>query len=129
VKSSRSERASKIVDAMTAVMLLSQGFGEMGQANGSRALVVVALVGGALILGALILRRRLGAQFRYLPAIVAFFEGLMCAFVGVASMQRGTHFIQFAWLLAAIGFLGAAVTHVRRAHRTLMPPAMAAGAE
>ncbi len=129
MKSQRSERASKIVDAMTGVVLFSQGFAEMGQTDGSRALVVVALGGGAIILGGLILRRRLGAQFRYFHAMVAFFEGLTCAFVGVASMQRGTNYIQFAWLLAAIAFLGAAVMHVRRTRRTTMPPVMTAGAE
>ena len=125
MKSSRGERASKIVDAMTGVVLFSQGAAEMGQADGSRALVVVALGGGALILGGLILRRRLGAQFRYFHAMVAFFEGLTCAFIGVASMQRGTNYIQFAWLLAASAFLVAAVVQVRRTNRTSMPPVSA----
>jgi hypothetical protein len=126
VKSARSERASKVVDAMTGVMLISQGLAEMGQANGSPALVVVTLVGGAAILGGIVLRRRLGRQVRYFHAMVSFFEGLTCAFVGLAYMQRGSNYIQFAWLLAASGFLVATVIHVRRTHRSSMPPVVTA---
>jgi hypothetical protein len=116
--SARSERAAKVVDAMTGVLLISQGFSETGQTGGSRALVIVTLVGGVLILGAMAFRRRLGERFRYFPAMVSFFEGLTSAFVGVVSMQRGTNYIQFAWLLAAVAFFAATVVHVRRTQRS-----------
>jgi len=119
----RSQRAAKVVDAMTGVGLLSQGLSEMSHADGSRALATVAIGGGAIILGAMILRRRLA--FAYFPAVVSFVQGLACAFVGIASMQRGTHYIQFAWSIAAIAFIGAAIVQVRRTHRASMPAAVA----
>jgi hypothetical protein len=120
MKKPRSERAAKVVDAMTGVSLFSQGFAEMGQADGSRALVVVALSGGALILAGMFLRRWLGERFRYFHAVVSFFEGLVCALVGLAAMQRGTSYIHFAWFLAAAAFLIATVVHVRGAQRPPM---------
>jgi hypothetical protein len=110
---------------MTGVLLLSQGLSESGQTSASRALIVVTLVGGILILGGMIARRRLGERFRYFHAMVCFFEGLTCAFVGVTHMQRGTSYIQFAWLLAAIGFLAATVVRARQAHRSRAPATVA----
>jgi hypothetical protein len=52
-----------VVDAMTGVLLITQGLAETGQTASSRALIAVTLVGGVLILAAMIRRRRLGAQF------------------------------------------------------------------
>jgi hypothetical protein len=111
---------------MTGVLLMSQGLAETGQTSGSRALIVVTLAGGILILGGMIVRRRLGERFKYFHAMVSFFEGLTCAFVGVTYMQRGTSYIQLAWLLAAIGFLAATVIRARQANRAPMPPTAAA---
>jgi hypothetical protein len=115
----RSARASKIVDVMTGLSLVMNGLSEMGNANPSRALAVVALAGGGLILAALILRRRLEGRFQHFHTLVVFIEGLMCAVVGMVSMQRGTNSIQFAWMLAAVAFFSAGVIKVRRAQNPI----------
>jgi hypothetical protein len=112
---------------LTGVSLLAKGLGEIGHADASTPLMIVALAGGALILAGAVLRRRLAGRFRHHHAMVTLFEGLECAFVGAVSVQRGTNYIQFAWLIAAIAFFGATVRHVRHAKRRSTPPVVAAG--
>jgi hypothetical protein len=111
--SRKSERASKLVDAMLGVSLLMQGLAEIGQADASRAMIVVAVGGGAFVLLGTMLRGRLEERFRHFHATVSLIEGLMCAFVGAAAARRGTSYIQYAWFVAAVAFTCAAAVKLR----------------
>ena len=107
---------------MLGVSLLSQGLAEMGQADASGPLAVVALSGGLFILAGTMFRRRLEARFQHFHAAVSLIEGVLCGLVGAASAQRGTSYIQYAWLVAAVAFIGAAVIKLRKTHRSMPRP-------
>ena len=127
MKSPRSERAPRLVDAMLGVSLLMQGLADLGQANAWRPMVAVALSGGVIVLAGTIFRRQLEERFPHSHATVTLIEGVMCALIGAASARRGTSYIQYAWFAAAVAFISATVIELRKKPRSLTPSAGANG--
>jgi hypothetical protein len=76
--------------------------------------VVLPLIGGGLAVASVVRHRRQRQPSRLADVASSGVEGLMCAVVGVTAAARGTHYIQYAWFLAAAVLIGVAVLKLRR---------------
>jgi hypothetical protein len=96
------------------VALIADGLGSLGDPSAPRLLVALPLIGGGLAVASVVRHRRGHAPSRLAEAASAVVEGLTCAAVGVAAAVRGAHYIQYAWLFAALMLIGSAVIKSRR---------------
>ena len=123
----RSNRLSKTVDIIAGLSLILKSISKLTHPESFWPLIAVAFGGGILILLGTVFHSRLHKRFRHLEATVSLVEGLTCALVGVASVERGAHFIQYAWFVAAFAFIGGAVIRVRKSLASVTPVAAARG--
>jgi len=113
-RAERRERLSPVVHAMTAVALISQGLGSMGDPSSPRLMVVLPLIGGGLAVASVVRHRRQHQPSALADIAAAVVEGMTCAVVGMSAAARGTHSIQYAWFFAAIAVTGAGLVKLRR---------------
>ena len=106
-------KSAVFVHLMTGIALLSKGLSALSHPEAPPALAGIGIGGGVLVLACVALhKRRRGV--RHFDAMVYLLEGAVAVMVGVASLQRGTDFIQYAWFVASVGFLTAAIVNFRR---------------
>jgi hypothetical protein len=109
----RRERLKRVVHAMTAVGLISQGLGNVGDPSVPGLLVALPLMGGALAVGSAV-QHRWRVRSRFVEPAASILEGLTCAVVGATAAARGTRYLHYAWFLAAAFLVASAFIKSRR---------------